>query len=436
MDKFKWTILFGFLGCVLVKGQSVTNTIHFYTPGNGITQVGSSGYETTIQGYMQPYFESKTYSTGEGSTTLSRFRMRRLRMRIQGESPQHKMGYRLQYDFSGNGEVDATTNQYLLDAFFWYKPTKRTEIEIGKRATPSDNRELWMLSQTTQFPERSRLTSAFASIREVGIFVNGRYRVGNSRSYVRPYLSLTTGDGDDLRARNYGGAKVAGRLDYLPFGLFTYYGQFRQIDLVREATPKLVVGVVGSYNHGMSSRRGRASGSILYLDSDFNPALPNYWKLGADFLFKYRGFSMIGEYTFADGNVPDDVFYRVRNDGSFATTFLVNGLQDPTNYILGRMMVGSGYNLQAGYILRNGLSFDARATHLQSPKFSFLNNGTFYSRPTYLTASVGKFFHRNYGYSIRAAVTRGSLAPGANDLNANPIEGYEWLFRLMTTYAF
>ena len=145
---------------------------------------------------------------------------------------------------------------------------------------------------------------------------------------------------------------------------------------------------------------------------------------------------MIGEYVFADGSVPDDIVYRQRNDGSLATTFLVNGLQDPTNYVLGRMMLGSGVNLQAGYITRSGVSIDGRYTSLQPAEYSFLYNGTFYNRPTYLTASLGKYFERNYSYSIRAALTMVELAPGANDSNGNSIEGREMLFRLITTYAF
>ncbi len=435
MNKAQAIALF-LLASFVGHAQSVNNWIETYTPGDGIRQVSRNGYETALSFYMQPGFEYRTYTDPNSELNLNRFRMRRLRMRIQGSSENHKMGYRVQYDFSGNGEIDATNSVYLLDAFVFYKPTKRIDIEIGKRATPTDNRELWMLSHTTQFVERSRLTSAFAAIREVGIFANGNFRMKRAGGYLRPYVAVTTGDGDALDQRNYGGLKVGGRLDYLPFGLFTYYGQFRQVDMVRENTPKLVVGVVSSYNAGMSSRRGRESGSILYLDGDLQPSLPNYLKIGADFMLKYRGFSAIGEFVHAQGSVPTDLVYRVRNDGSLATTFLVNGLQDPTNYVLGRMMVGQGYNLQAGYLLRNGLSLDLRYTQLVPAQHSFLTNGTFYNRPLYYTASVGKYFSRNYSYSVRASVTRATLAAGSNDIYGAPVEGHEWIFRLLTTYAF
>jgi len=111
-------------------------------------------------------------------------------------------------------------------------------------------------------------------------------------------------------------------------------------------------------------------------------------------------------------------------------------LQNQTDYILGRMMVGSGYNLQAGYLTRSGLSLDARYTLLQPGAHSFLYNGTFYNRPSYFTASVGKYFQRNYSFSIRAALTLVGVDSGSNDHTGSPIDDNEVLFRLITTYAF
>ena len=51
----------------------------------------------------------------------------------------------------------------------------------------------------------------------------------------------------------------------------------RQIDVMREQAPKLVLGVHFSHNSGMSSRRGRASGTIIYLDELFYSAVRGDW---------------------------------------------------------------------------------------------------------------------------------------------------------------
>ena len=155
---------------------------------------------------------------------------------------------------------------------------------------------------------------------------------------------LTNGDGANVFSGDKGGLKVGGRLDFLPFGLFTNFGQFRQADVVRERTPKLVIGAHFSQNNGMSSRRGRESGAILYLDENDNESLPDYTKYGADFLFKYKGFSALGEYIKSKASVPEDITQRVRNDGSTSSSFTVNGMQDVDSYVKGRMMLGEAYN--------------------------------------------------------------------------------------------
>jgi hypothetical protein len=89
---------------------------------------------------------------------------------------------------------------------------------------------------------------------------------------------------------------------------------------MREQAPKLVLGVHFSHNSGMSSRRGRASGAIIYLDENDQESLPDYTKYGIDFLFKYKGFSALGESIKSTAVVPDDITQRVRNDGSISVT--------------------------------------------------------------------------------------------------------------------
>jgi hypothetical protein len=206
--------------------------------------------------------------------------------------------------------------------------------------------------------------------------------------------------------------------------------------VVRERPPKLVVGVHLSQNNGMSSRRGRESGAIVYLDANDKESLPDYTKYGADFMFKYKGFSALGEYIKSTASVPGNITQRVRNDGSTATTFLVNGAQDVENYIRGRMMLGEAYNFQMGYLFRNGFSIDGRYTHLIGDEHSFLNNATFYNRPNYYTIGVSKYLSRNYGAKIQASYTHVDGKLGINDLGGNAITGNENLVRIMLTLAF
>lgn len=415
---------------VCAQGQSVK--MDTYSFGEGVNLTAKDGHKLKINSYIQPTFETKLYTASDESAQ-NRFRVRRARVRLDGETANKKFSYRFQFDLTGNGEFEEQNGQYLNDAVISYNFVKNWSLTFGQRATYTDNRELLMLSNTLQLVDRSRVTSAFASIREFGFFLDGRVKTGRT-SYVKPYLVVTNGDGGNVFNKDYGGLKVGGRLDFLPFGLFTNLGQFRQGDIVRELTPKLVVGGNFSQNYGMSSRRGRESGAILYLNDLNEVVLPNFTKFGADFLFKYKGFSILGEFVKTAASVPDEITQRIRENGTIATTFPVGDGDNVENYVKGRMMLGEGYNIQMGYIFKSGFSIDARYTHLRADEYSFLNNHTFYSRPNYFTLGFSKYLDRNYGAKIQTDFT---FVQG-KDINNNvgvQIGGNELMGRIMLTFA-
>ena len=109
------------------------------------------------------------------------------------------------------------------------------------------------------------------------------------------------------------------------------------------------------------------------------------------------------------------------------------------NYVKGRMMLGSAYNIQMGYLFKNGFSIDSRYTHLIADENSFLNNETFYNRPNYYTLGVSKLLGRNYGFKVQASVTHVDGSLGINhdlDTNTPAIFEDEIIFRLITTISF
>ena len=437
--------LFYFVIALLIVNLSYSQGLEMqsYKFGDGLRFVGESGQSIRLTGYAQPMAELKNIDSVDLNS--SRYRMRRLRLRIDGQTKDPRFKYRLQVDLSGVSEIGEVNEDPLMDAYIDYAPNNSFSVKFGQRTTYADNRELWMSSNSLQLVERSRLTSAFASIREFGVFVTGRIKSGRG-SFIRPYLVLSNGDGKNVMGNDKGGLKIGGRIDYLPFGLFTNIGQFRQIDVMREQVPKLVVGAHYSHNSGISSRRGRYSGRILYLNSNDEESLPDYTKYGVDFLFKYRGFSALGEYIKSTATVPTDINQRVRTNGSVSADFLApytdgnNGdLNDMINYVKGRMMLGSAYNFQLGYLFKNNFSIDGRYTHLNADENSFMNNATFYNRPNYYTIGVTKLSARNYGFKIQASLTYvdGSLGINHdNDLATDVVYNDELLFRLITTISF
>ena len=324
-----FTILLFFSLCV--NGQNASfNTYNF---GEGLEFVGEDDHSFKLGGYIQPFVESRFVfndSLGENYND-NRFRLRRLRLRLSGNNKQHNLSYRIQFDLSGVSETGDESSNLLLDAFLTYSINKRTKLTFGQRSLRSDNRELPMSSATLQLVERSRLTSSFASIRDFGFFLQRDFRFKNG-SFLRNYLEITSGDGMNNFTKDFGGLKYGGRIDFLPFGLFTNMGQFRQADVMRERSLKLVVGFNYSFNNGISSRRGREGGQILYLDSLGNESLPDFIKMGADLMLKYKGFSLLGEYQSTTSIVPDNITQRIRNNGTTSPSFLINGEENRKLY--------------------------------------------------------------------------------------------------------
>lgn len=436
MIKLKRILTLGLLLFVVVYSSAQEIVLNKYKFSEGLSFSGrDNNYKMDVSGFIQPYFESKKYLDNNDATSYNRFRIRRARLQFSGSSAQDKLTYRIQLDLTGGGEGDASIGSLLYDAWVGYELTKNTKITFGQKATSTDNRELGMRSNTLQLSDRSPLTSAFASIREFGVFAESSYKISRY-SYIKPELAITNGDGINVFHKDHGGLKYGGRIDYLPFGLFSNFGQYRQADLVRELTPKFVIGATYSYNVGISDRRGSQSGTILYLDNNNNELLPDYVKYGVDFLFKYKGYSVLGEYVNSSARVPSEITQRVRVDGSTSPSFDVKGIQDMENYIKGRMMVGEGYNIQGGYVFKNNISIDGRFAYLKPETNSYLNNPTFYNRSHFYSVGITKYLARNYGAKIQLDCTYINAKPGSNNINAIPVNGNEILTRLITTLSF
>lgn len=413
--------------------DDMTSSVQNYQLGEGWSYQ-SGAFQGEITALIQPHAEWKWATTDAGVGESVRTRLRRARVRFAGDHRDSRFYYRLTLDLSGSSELDDAQGIMLFQSFVGYRLSPQHRLTFGQRGNPAGPREMQMSSGTLQLVERSRVSSAFATIAEVGMFYDGRIRL-TGKQFLRPALAITTGDGANPFGRDYGGLKYSARLDWVPNGLFTRFGQFRQADLVRERTPKLILGAYANYNEGVSSRRGRGQGDILYLDSDLKVLLPNYAQVGVDGLLKYRGFSLLAEWIQAQAYVPEGIAYRVRTDGSVANTFEINGVNDVSAYVRNRMMTGSGINVQAGYVLSSNWSVDVRATQLNPAEFSFLRNGAFYDRPQYYTLGVTRYASRWYGFKHQISLTRNTVGPDARTPSDAFLTQPEWTLRWCTTIA-
>ncbi|MGL5790181.1 MAG: porin [Bacteroidales bacterium] len=410
----------------------------YYTLGNGVSFLSTTdSYGINLSGYIQTSFQSQMYP--EDDKMYSRFRVRRARLRLNGNALNNKIKYRLGLDMVKGSETDTEgVGAMLSDAWVSYQPwgNNKLSFAFGQRSTPTDNRELQMNSATLQFTDRSKLSSIFGTIREVGVFASGTFKIGNG-SYVRPSLAITDGDGPIGLDRRYGGLKYGARLNYLPFGLFRLAGESRQSDLAYEIKPKLVIGAAYSYNDGVSDRRGgRESGAILYQNADKMTDLPDLSKLTLDFMFKWQGFSVLGEYVKTWGHVPSTIAYRVRNDGSISSDFKIDGVNHIENYIKNRMMIGSGYNLQAGYMLRQFWSFDVRYTHIMPDEYSFMTNDLYFNRSDYMDFCITKYLTKSYAAKVQANFGLAKTNGAIRNPEGESVSGWEKSFTILFQLAF
>ncbi len=413
--------------------------LRFYSP--------NEDYSMIITGYIQPYYELFTGKDTLGNRYIqSRYRIHRARVKISGKSERLKLAYRLSFDLGRQNIVGDTTdgsddiNRFFWDAFITYRPFRYTRIHFGQKAPRTNYREFPMTSNKIQFVERSRIVSLFSVFRDIGLFIDRRDKIYRNL-YIKSYLEITSGEGQNSFT-NYGGLKYGGRLDILPLGLFKG-GEFNGVDMLREWTPKLVLGLSYTYNDGISSRNGNARAEaerFFYTDSIGNQVLPDYQKIVADFLFKYKGLTLLGTYAKTKATLSSKI------------------TEDEAT-VRGRLNLGEIWNIQIGYLFKSNWSVDLRYTQIndliqhdtagsiKAESETFLNAGI-YNRPKYYTFGLTKYL-KKYATKIQASVTyntvnvttegdirlysNSSFSGGQNIDVAIPDE---WTMRLIFSFAF
>jgi phosphate-selective porin OprO and OprP len=313
------------------------------------------------------------------SSVGSEYRIRRARLNIAGLLFDDKIFFRLRLNLAGNYQSTTTGyrsfNNVVQDALIEYRPAPGQRINFGIRADYTDTREIRIEGESLSFIERSIVSNAFDAIFDYGIRYAGQFKLGGGGLF-KPYASITTGDGTSALQQNFEGFKYGVRLDYLPFGAFSKGGEFYMDDLARERTPKLVFGVVYSYNNGNSSAKGTNGGRYIYGDSLEKILRPNLTKFGVDYLFKYRGFYSLGDFVVTHSTVPNNIAGEFSLSGDFVK-YVGQTPSQIKSTVLSRINLGSGYNFQAGYMI-DKYAVGGRYSHLnqdtESADFATINN--------------------------------------------------------------
>lgn len=361
--------------------------------GKGLTfDLNEGNYQFFLGGFIQP---SITFEKTTGSETDYGFNSKRSFFMLGGNAVKEKISFLLQTDFS--------LSNPLMDAWVAYHPTSWLTISAGQKQTFVNNREMMVREDRLQFTDRGLLSQTFSNTgREFGLFLESKF--GNKFGFA-PKFAVTSGDGrnsfgTDSRDSDLGGIKIGGRLDLYPLGFFTEGNDLLTADLAREQSPKILFGGAVSKNNGASNSVGEGHGNFMMYDASGRNNLPNYTQLYIDLLFKYKGFSFLGEYANATVNGLN-----------------INYIDATANQILAPqqisefLVLGDSYNLQVGYVTKKGWGFDTRYES-NSPEFSS-NLNSLLTDASSVQFGLTKYLNNN-NLKIQAAVTSVNITNGSN----------------------
>lgn len=316
--------------------QNYAEEVPYFTFGNGFGIVSpDSNFLFNIRFRIQNRFDLETKSGEDLDINAINARVRRARLRFDGFIYSHKLSYVLQLSMSrADMDWDASlVPNVVRDAFIMYKFDKNFSVGIGQTKLPG-NRQRVISSGDLQFVDRSNLNSIFTIDRDFGIQGYYHGKIGQKFNIVGR-TAISSGEGRNSNGSDNGLAYTA-RIELLPFGKFEKGGDYFESDLMREKTPKLSIASTVSTNKH-ATRTGGQLGQPLYENRDIN-------SLFVDYMFKFNGISMLGEYVnrMVDNPITTDPF-------SNKTRFIYSG---------------QGINLQLGYLLKSNFEIAYRYTKL------------------------------------------------------------------------
>jgi hypothetical protein len=243
-------------------------------------------------------------------------------------------------DVSGANDFNRDTPNIILDAVIMWNFAGNWELWAGQTKLPG-NVERVVSSANMQLIDRSLLNSRFNIDRDLGIQLRHKTDLGKN-FLMREKVSISQGEGRNVSEGNQGGLQYTARLEFLPFGEFKSKGDYSQSDLKREEKPKLMTAF--TYNYNQNAVKERSGLGDYMFRSDGTLYETDQTTIFADAMFKYRGFSFMGEYAkrTADNEIATDV------DGITRTGDVV--------------LTGNALNLQAVYLFKSNYEIAARFT--------------------------------------------------------------------------
>lgn len=333
-----------------VHGQDVTNNKF----GKGLINIiaADSSYSMNFAARFQTLYTSDwSYPNNSAiHSHESAFTIRRARLKFDGFAYTPKLQYKIELglsnnDIAGADQFNDNTPRYILDAVAKWNFYGNFELWGGQTKLPG-NRERVISSGNMETVDRSLVNAYYNIDRDMGVQLHHSFNIGEN-FLVREAIAVSQGEGRNITEGNLGGYQYTARAEVLPFGDFDdYIGG----DLKRHQTPKLSVGATFDYNDNAVRTRSNM-GSYMFADTESGVYETDVKTFFLDAMFKYRGFSFMGEYAKRTADNP----IAMNEDGTLAVDEDGNLTGDAVN-------IGDGLNLQAGYVFKNNYQILGRYT--------------------------------------------------------------------------
>ncbi|MBT8375747.1 MAG: OprO/OprP family phosphate-selective porin, partial [Bacteroidia bacterium] len=336
-----------FFAINLTSAQEISDTSF----GKGLINFVAKDSSFSIK--FAPRFQVRSnsswdYDGNQYGSADHNFIVRRARLKFDGYAYSPKLKYKIELglsnrDIAGANQFNRNTPRYILDAVIMWSFAKNWELWAGQTKLPG-NVERVVSSGNLQLIDRSLLNSRFNIDRDLGIQIRHNSNLGGN-FLMREKFSISQGEGRNVTEGNEGGLQYTARLEVLPFGAFKSKGDYSQSDLKREEKPKLMLAFTYNFNENAVRERGFAGDYMIREDGSIYGT--DQTTIFADAMFKYNGFSFMGEY--AKRTADDEV--ATEADGVTPTGDIV--------------LTGSALNLQAGYLFKNNYEIAARFTTVE-----------------------------------------------------------------------
>lgn len=274
------------------------------------------------------------------------FLVRRARLKFDGFAYSPKLEYKIELglsnrDISGASQFTSNAPRYILDAVVKWNFYENFVLWFGQTKLPG-NIERVISSANLMQVDRSLLNSRFNIDRDMGFQLRHHFNI-SEKFLVREIFAVSQGEGRNITSGNIGGHQFTTRLELLPFGKFLSKGEYKGSDQKREKTPKLMLAATFDSNQNAVKTRSN-QGSYMFTDGGFFETDIN--TLFIDAMFKYNGFSFMGEYAHRTADNP----IATNLDGSLTGDVV---------------LIGDGLNLQTGYLFNNNWEISGRYTNIK-----------------------------------------------------------------------